>query len=157
MRRSLTFLAVALPFAASVAMAEPPPHHRHGMSPGHRLEKAVQQLGLEPDQMARVQAILDAAKEARAKKHDDLRTAFDDMHALLEQDTPDEAAVMAQADKIGALEVEGHKAMLHTLLAVRAELTPEQRQKLKDLKHSHGGPPWHRGHRPEPPDQPQAD
>ena len=156
LRRMFLSAAVALPLAATLAVAQPPPHHRHGMEPGHRLEKAIQQLGLDPDQMTKVQGILDAGKAAREKKHQDLRIAFDEMHTLLEQDSPDETAVLAQADKIGAIETEGHKAMLHTLLAVRAELTPDQRQKLKELKEQHGKGGWHHGHKP-PPDEPEAD
>ena len=33
---------------------------------------------------------------------------------------------------LGELRTEGHKAMLHALLAVRAELTPEQRAQLRE-------------------------
>jgi Spy/CpxP family protein refolding chaperone len=39
---------------------------------------------------------------------------------------------MRQVEQIGELRTEGHKAMLHTLLAVRAELTPEQRAQLRE-------------------------
>lgn len=135
-RKTLLFVSVALPFAASIAVAGP--HHgRHGKSSGRRLEKAVQQLDLAPEQKTKVQAILDAAKEERAKARLERRDAFDQMRALLEQDAPNEAAVLSQADKIGALETEAHKSMLRTLLAVRAELTPEQRAKLKEMKASH--------------------
>jgi Spy/CpxP family protein refolding chaperone len=72
-----------------------------------------------------------------------LRAAFDQMHSLLQQDPPDETAIMQQADKIGALQTEEHKGMLHTLLQVRAELTPEQRKKLLEMK-DRDAPRWHR-------------
>jgi Spy/CpxP family protein refolding chaperone len=52
------------------------------------------------------------------------------MRRLLGQDRPDEAAVMQQAERIGALEIELHKQRLRTMLRIRALLTPEQRREL---------------------------
>jgi Spy/CpxP family protein refolding chaperone len=69
------------------------------------------------------------------------------MRAMLEQDAPDESAVMRQADRIGAIRTEGRKAMLRSLLAVRADLTAEQRQKLNEIMRR-DGPPWRRGVHP---------
>ena len=93
-----------------------------------------------------------------------MRAAFEDMHTLLDQETPDQAAVLAQADKIGQLSTEAHKEMLKTLLAVRAELTPDQRAKLKAemMKHSAGrwrAPQrrWHRTRAELPPEPPPED
>ena len=134
------FLAMVLVAQPAVAFGP----GRHGHAPEARLQHDLDRLGLSSDQLQQVQAILDAAKVQREQTHAQLRAAFDAMHTLLEQDTPDEAAVMAQADKIATLKTAAEKNMLHTLLAVRAQLTPEQRQKLKDM-HEHDAPPW-RGH-----------
>ena len=67
------------------------------------------------------------------------------MHRLLHQDAPDEAVVMQQADRIGEIRTEGQRAMLHTLLAIRGELTQEQRAQLEKLMHGDGPPHWRRG------------
>ena len=72
------------------------------------------------------------------------------MRSLLEQETPDEAAVMSLADRIGAIRTEGRKSMLRALLAVRADLTPAQRQKLNEMMRR-DGPPWRRGVHPQAP------
>jgi Spy/CpxP family protein refolding chaperone len=106
----------------------------------------IQKLGLDATQQKKVQAILDAAKPQREEIRGRMRQAFEDMRALLDQETPDQAAVLAQADRIGAISTEAHKAMLTTLLAVRAELTPEQRAKLKQEMREHGPGRWHRRH-----------
>ena len=90
-----------------------------------------------------MQAILDAARPQREETRQQMRGAFDDMRALLDQDAPDQSAVLAQADKIGQIQTQMHKEMLTTLLAVRAELTPAQRAKLKEAWHEHGGGPGH--------------
>lgn len=145
----LSPLAAALPLAVAVCLAGPAEARRPGPPPQARLEKHLDELGLDAAQMEKVRAILDAAKDQRRAMHKQLRAAFDQMHTLLEQDPPDEAAVMRQAEVIGQLKTEGHKAMLHTLLQVRAELTPEQRKKLMEMKGRH--PRW-RHHPPDPED-----
>jgi Spy/CpxP family protein refolding chaperone len=63
----------------------------------------------------------------------------------LEQEDPDEAAVMEQAEAIGALRTESRKQGLRTLLDVRALLTPEQRDDLYGPMGGRGGPRFGRG------------
>jgi Spy/CpxP family protein refolding chaperone len=118
-------LLAVVAFAPVFAQESGPPgpgHHRmHGEA---RLEKHLDELGLDPAQKEKVRAILDASKQARQAQFEQMRAAHEQMRALLDQDAPDEAAVMAQAE---------------TLLAVRAELTPEQRAELKTKLQSEGG------------------
>ena len=145
--RSKLFALLALAgFASFATPALAGPGHGPG-GPGARLEKHLKTLGLDPTQQEKVQAILDAAKPQREQIRSQMRAAFEDMHKLLDQETPDQAAVLAQADKIGQISTEAHKEMLKTLLAVRAELTPDQRAKLKAEMMKHGGGRWrhHRG------------
>ena len=129
---------------------EAPPGGSHGggkrWDPQARLEKELKELGLTPAQDEKIRAILAQAKQAREQRWTQLEPEFQKMHTLLDADTPDEAAVMAQVDKIGALKNEQHKAMLHTLLQIRAELTPEQRAQLKAQMQQHGPGPgrWFR-------------
>jgi Spy/CpxP family protein refolding chaperone len=149
MRRKF-WLALAAA-AAFVPMLSSPVHagegeRHHGRHPEARLEKSLAELGLTPAQDEKVRAILEQAKVARQPRREAMRAEFERMHELLEADAPDEAAVLAQADKISALKNEQHKAMLKTLLAIRAELTPEQRAELKAKMREHGhGKRWFRG------------
>jgi Spy/CpxP family protein refolding chaperone len=122
--------------------------HGPGRGPGALLEKHLEELDLEPAKLEAVRAILAQGKAEREQQREEMRSAFQEMHALLEQDAPDESAVMAQAERIGALQTEAHKAMLHTLLAVRAELTPEQRAQLREkMRAERAERPWWRRHR----------
>jgi hypothetical protein len=52
------------------------------------------------------------------------------MRTLLSQEVPNEAAVMQQADAIGALKLALLKQRLQAMLRIRALLTPAQRQEL---------------------------
>jgi Spy/CpxP family protein refolding chaperone len=136
------FLSAVLLSVATVAEAQPPGPRRQRVPPHEFLERDLEKLDLEPTQKEKVDAILTAAKQSRRTGRSELRAAFDQMRTLLEAESPDEAAIMRQADKIGGLKTEEHKAMLRTLLAVRAELTPEQREKLKTMGRRKGPPPW---------------
>ena len=70
--------------------------------------------------------------------------AFEEMRSLLEQDDAGRGRGDGQADRIGAIRTEGRKSMLRALLAVRADLTPAQREKLNEMMRR-DGPPWRRG------------
>jgi len=74
-----------------------------------RLERQLSKLGLDPTQQQKVQAILDAAKPQRDQIRERMHQAFQDMRALLDQDSPDQAAVLAQADRIGQISTTAHK------------------------------------------------
>jgi Spy/CpxP family protein refolding chaperone len=108
-------------------------------SPGASLEQSLKRLDLKPEQKEKVQAILDGSKKEREQLQTQIQQAFKELNGMLDQASPDEQAILRQADKIGGLKTQQQKAMLRTLLKVRAELTPEQRQQLTALRR-HGGP-----------------
>jgi Spy/CpxP family protein refolding chaperone len=124
-------IAALLWLAAASALAQDPGERMPGFEPGARLEENLRELDLEPAKLEEILALIaDSRREGEAQR-EQLRGALQEMRALLETDLPDEAAVMAQAEQIGELRTEAQKAMLHTLLAVRAQLTPEQREQLR--------------------------
>jgi Spy/CpxP family protein refolding chaperone len=104
---------------------------KHG---GEPLQRYIDALDLDSPTREKVQEILDASKQERAGFRARIRPEFERMRNLLDQDEPDEAAVMQQVEKIGLIKIEGRKAMLGTLLRVRALLTPEQRETLMEMK-----------------------
>src|SRR5262245_17727855 len=81
-------------------------HGPGGRGPGAQLEKHLEELGLAPDKLEAVHTILADAKAAREQDRERMKTAFEQMRALLDQDTPDEAAVMQQAELLGQLRTE---------------------------------------------------
>ena len=148
-------------FAASAEPDGPPPFGRHGPPPIDRiLERHAAELGLSDAVREQVHAIAADAEQREAPLREALRAQRDALHELLAQDAPDSNAVMQQAELLGAAETEMHKQRLRTLLAVRALLTPEQRQQLvkifeekrRQMGHRWGGGPPPDG--PEPPEPP---
>ena len=147
-------VATVLCLSASAAVGWDRGPGPEGFGPGARLEQNLEELGLEPAKLEELRAIVADSRRAGEEHRERMRSTLAEMHALLEADAPDEAAVMAQVEQIGELRTEAHKAMLRTLLAVRAELTPEQRDQLREkMREERSRMPRWRRHRGLP-DQP---
>jgi Spy/CpxP family protein refolding chaperone len=135
----LSLAVVSSFFISTAALARPP----FGGPPGPRgpegmIEEHADRLGLDDEARAAIRAIVDASHERAAELHEDHREAHRVLRDLLSQDSPDEAAVMQQAELLGTIETETTKHRLQTLLRIRALLTPEQREEMMGM---------HRGHR----------
>lgn len=132
----LAALAWALP--AADARAGGPGSGGHG--PGHGppvewvIERMTSDLGLDAETTARLEALAEEGRAERERLRTALRQEHEAMRSLLEQPAPDEGAVMERAEAIGALETQARKARLRTLLAARAALTPEQRERWAGLR-----------------------
>ena len=146
-------LALALATAAGFLLAAPawgqpggPPHRRPHHGPP--MEHALEQVELPDEVRSDVDALLDASRKSRREIHRELRKAHEKMRALLDAESPDEDAILAQADEIGRLEVTAEKDRLRTLLRIRERLSPEQREamtrvleEMKSKRGRHRGPP----------------
>ncbi len=114
--------------AAGWAQPQGPPvrHAPHGL----RLERLVEELGLDAQTLAQVDAIIDASRDKKRTLRRQLREVRKQMRSLLEAEEPQEAELLEQADRIGSLRTELRKEQLKTMLRVRALLSPGQRAKL---------------------------
>jgi hypothetical protein len=95
-------------------------------------------LGLDQQTLATLRTLVEASRAQAEPLRGELRRAYAQMRALLSQEVPSEAAVMQQADAIGALELAARKQRLQVMLQIRALLTPAQRQELARLQET-----WH--------------
>jgi Spy/CpxP family protein refolding chaperone len=109
-------------------------HHRGHHGPGAMIEWQAEELGLDEPTREAVRKIVESSRERGEALHEEKRAARDALHELLEQDAPDHAEVMRQAELVGALELELDKHRLGTLLEIRALLTPEQRKRMSEMR-----------------------
>ena len=112
------------------AFGGPPP----GGGPDRFIQEHASQLGLDEETVEAIEAIVDESREQTREQREELRELHREMRDLLSQDTPDEAAVMEQADAIGQAEVALHKHRLGALLKIRGLLTEEQRAELAEIR-----------------------
>jgi hypothetical protein len=66
-----------------------------------------------------------------------------EMEPMMRDDQPNEAAVLAQIDKVAQARAELEKANARFLFALRAKLTPEQWKQVQEFRKNHEG--MHRG------------
>jgi Spy/CpxP family protein refolding chaperone len=133
-------IGLALP-VASLARPPGPPgegsghgrHHR-GPDPERFIEQHAEELGLSAETR---EAILKIVEDSRARSEEireKLRDEHEALHELLNQDLPDESDVMDQIEAINALKLAAHKNRVKAMIAIRLQLTPEQRQELTRIR-----------------------
>ena len=126
----------------SRAESERPPRDA-GVQPDRFIAEHAERLGLDKETLRAIRTIVDASRAPGETIWAELHQAHAQMRALLSQEMPNEAAVMQQADAMGALELAARKQRLQVMLRIRALLTPAQRQELIRLQEA-----WYTRRRP---------
>jgi len=121
----------ALLVLCTAAFALPPAHTAGALDPNARLEARLAGLDLDDPTRDAIYTILDRSRVDVRVLRQNVVDAHAGLRALLDQDTPGEAVVLGQVELVGELMTELRKQQLSTMLAVRAHLTPEQRDELR--------------------------
>jgi len=99
----------------------------------------VEKLKLTDDQRKAMDAILLQHREKLIDLRAGVEKAELGMEPMMHDDQPNEAAVMAQIDKVAQARAELEKANARFLFALHAKLTPEQRKQVQEFRASHEG------------------
>jgi Spy/CpxP family protein refolding chaperone len=117
----------------------------HGMGRGRSMGEAMRALDLTADQKKRMADIRDRQQRSAIKGQADLRIAQLDLRKLMRADTPDRRAIDSQIEKMGSMRTAMQKSRVATMFEMRAVLTQEQRDKLKDWRENGGSRAEKRG------------
>ena len=109
------------------------------------IEKHAERLRLDDKTLEQIRGIVAASKERSSGLYAQLREAHKTMRELLSAATPNEKAVMEQAEKIGAIRNDLTKHHLSVLLQIRPLLTTEQVQELGKIRKERRSPRRHWG------------
>lgn len=93
--------------------------------------RAIERLKLTDDQRKAMDGILLEYKEKLIDLRGNLEKAELTMEPLMSADTPNDAAITAQIDKVVAARAELERANARFLLAIRDKLTPEQWKQVR--------------------------
>jgi Spy/CpxP family protein refolding chaperone len=118
--------------------------------------EVIQKINLTTDQQKK---IADTFQQFRLKLIDadaSVRKEEAVMEPLVQSDTPEDAKILAQIDKVAAARAELEKANARMLLGIRHVLTPEQWKTLQAGRPQQDGPPRRDGGGP-PPRRPQEE
>jgi Spy/CpxP family protein refolding chaperone len=102
--------------------------------------KLVERLKLTEEQRKTFDGILLAHREKLIDLRASMEKAELEMEPLIRDDSPNEAKILAQIDKVAQARAELEKANARFLLAIRAKLTPEQWKAVQEFRASHEGP-----------------
>ena len=111
---------------------------RQGFDRMTHLEEKVDALNLDDATRTAIHKAIDEGRVAQDDMRSQLRKARQELRAMLLLDKPDETKILAHSEVIGGLDTGQRKQALHTWLAVRALLTPEQRASLSEAMRSRG-------------------
>jgi Spy/CpxP family protein refolding chaperone len=143
-RTALLLLVAVLALAAPAAIASGGEGHKMGEAHGQKmladLEANATRLGISDETMAKIRAIMLGGTSSAEGVRAELGEARAALRTLLSAPRPDEAAVMDQARRIGALETKLLELRLHTLLRVRPLLTDAQIEALQGLREQRFAP-----------------
>jgi len=108
-----------------------------GESPIARLAEdpaAREKLGITADQAAKIRQQTSEFRKAGIRGRADLQVNRLELQDLLRGDSPDRGAIDKKLDEMSAARLAQAKAQVHYRLAMRDILTPEQRQKLQQMR-----------------------
>ncbi len=130
---------LALAGAAAISSAQPAPEHRERRAD----PQAVQQrLGLSEEQTAQLRKTWTEGRKQAIRRRAEIRIARMELAEALDQRTVDEKAVAAKVKALADLQTVALQARTDERLAVRRILTPEQYEKMKQLRRDRR---WARG------------
>ncbi|MBK7701423.1 MAG: Spy/CpxP family protein refolding chaperone [bacterium] len=129
MKTRLPIIAALILVMAAAAWAQP------GRAPRGSCDQAgpdrmLARLDLTETQTAAIAKIRDEARERGRETRKEILRLRHELQGIMMQDTPDAAAAERLVEKMGELRTEQQVRRMQTRLAVRDQLTPEQRDRM---------------------------
>jgi len=135
--RSLTIvaaLAAITSFAPTTAQARSFCEGAHGNGHAHHFKKMAAELGLSEQQKQQVREIMQKNRPQCEPLIKQKRAEQAALRALVQADRIDEAAIRAQAARVGALEADLALQRAHSGQEIRKVLNPDQVRKFRELR-----------------------
>ena len=114
-------------------------HRPEHQGPGAFPNRLLEEVGVDETVRNQISSISEKSEPRARSLHEEIHEARKSLRDLLEENSPNQEAVMQKVDEIGALEIQADKHRLETMLSIRALLTPEQRIALEKFHEKHKG------------------
>ena len=113
-------------------------HHRdRGIARMLRDPAVRERVGISADQWTKMQDRQVAFAKSRVRDRADLRLKQVDLRQLLAVEEPDRAAIDKKLQEISEIRLAAQKSAIEYRLATRSALSPEQKEKMKQLLREH--------------------
>ena len=139
-RTAVILLLFALSIPAAAAESPSPgddPLARH-LFPPERVMGHAQEIGLDDAQRTAIRKEVQKAQSKFLDLQFDIQTEMETMVRLVKENKVDELKVLAQLDRVLALEKEIKKTQISLLVRIKNTLTPAQQAKLAEMPREPG-------------------
>ena len=139
-RAACILLLLTLSIAAAAAEAPSPgddPLARH-LFPPERVMGHAHEIGLDDTQRTAIRKEVQKTQSKFLDLQFDIQTEMETMVRLVKENKVDEPKVLAQLDKVLALEKEIKKTQISLLVRIKNTLTPAQQAKLAEMPREAG-------------------
>ena len=127
--------------ALGVGAQEVQERRRMGPAGGPQAGGLRAELGLSPEQSTQLDKIRAGARKLAIRHRADVSIARIELEELMNAPTVDQKAIDAKVKAISDLQAAQLRARIDERLAVRRVLTPEQQEKMKELRQRRGARP----------------
>lgn len=101
---------------------------------GDQIREQIRKLDLTPDQIEKIRTIYSENKEERQATNQRVRRARRSLDDAIDSDNPSEAEVKARARELAEAQAAARQMRDITEIRIRRVLTPEQLNKLRDMR-----------------------
>jgi Spy/CpxP family protein refolding chaperone len=139
-KTAFVFLLLALPISRAGAETPAPgddPLARH-LFPPERVMGHAQEIGLDDAQRNAIRKEVQKAQSRFLDLQFDLQTEMETLVRLVQENKVEESKVLAQLDRVLALEKEIKKTQISLLVRIKNALTPAQQAKLAEMSKEAG-------------------
>ena len=137
-RRLILFCGlVSVALLASTAMAQQRARRSNvlgGLSEGRLMKNKASEIGLSEEDVAKIDAAIEAVKAEEEKLREPSKAAFDKLNEVLAKNLPSEKELMAAADEVGENASKSRALKMKSVIQIRSLLTPEQLEKFMEIR-----------------------
>jgi Spy/CpxP family protein refolding chaperone len=96
--------------------------------------KVAKSLGLNDDQRQRMDSVFSQNRDALMSRYENLQKAQTQLDAVKNSDHPSDSALFTEIDHVAQARADLEKTYTRMMLQIRGEMTPEQINKLEDVR-----------------------
>jgi Spy/CpxP family protein refolding chaperone len=112
-----------------------------GFAEGRLMKQKAKEIGLSEEDVAKIDAAIEAGKVEEAKLREESKTAIDELSKVLAQNLPSEKELMAASDKLAENASKSRVLRMKSVIEMRSLLTAEQLEKFMEFRQKAIGRP----------------
>ena len=128
---------ISIALLASTAMAQQRSGRANtpgGFAEGRLMKKKATEIGLSEEDIAKIDAAIEAGKVAEKKLREESMVAIGELNEVLAKKLPSEKELMAASDKVGENASKSRVLKMKSVIEMRSLLKPEQLEKFMEIR-----------------------